>query len=214
MIPSSVLSDKRLSAFAKLIYGEIHSLADENGFCYPSNDHFSEILDITPRSISRCISQLKELGLINYEVTDNNHRTIQIILDKRVLGVGQQSPRGVGQQSPQSNTQESNTQENNIIDNVPTADDRNLSLEEEIKDINSGERIKTDYQFQGLEMWEALRAPVEKKGSFIKIARDENPGLVNEAYHFAKNYPVSGAKWRIFFKHIYNAKQKLAGVST
>lgn len=211
MIPSSVLSDKRLSANAKLIYGEIYSLADENGLCYPSNNHFTQILGLTERSASRCISLLKELGLIHYEVDNNNQRVIQITQDRNVVGVGQLSHRGVGQKSLHSNTQESKTLKNNNIDSVPTAEDKNSSLEEEIKDIESADRIKTEHQFLGLQMWETLRAPSDKKGSFIKVARDENPGLVNEAFYFAKNFPVQNAKWKVFFKHIYNAKQKIAG---
>lgn len=79
-IPSMALSDKSLSSTAKLILAEIYALADENGICYPSNRHFSEILGISEVQVSKCINQLKKKKWIDVEIIPEkgNLRVIKI----------------------------------------------------------------------------------------------------------------------------------------
>ena len=52
------------------------------------------------------------------------------------------------------------------------------------------------------------RAPKEKKGEFIRIVRDFPKSVVDEAYSFAKDYPVQTIKWKMFFKKLADAKKK------
>lgn len=65
VIPASVRYDDRLSASAKLLYGEITALANKSGYCYATNAYFSDLYQMTERSIQRQIKQLDDLGYIS-----------------------------------------------------------------------------------------------------------------------------------------------------
>mgnify|MGYP001063077557 CR=1 FL=1 len=82
-IPSITLEDKNLSSTAKLILAEIYALSDQNGVCYPSNKHFSELLGISEIQVSRCINQLKRENWISIEILKEkgNLRIIRINLE-------------------------------------------------------------------------------------------------------------------------------------
>ncbi len=102
------------------------------------------------------------------------------------------------------------SKENNIIDESieDEKEDEKSSLDDVLQDIESSEHIKYDYQLRGLEIWEELSAPAEKKSSFIKVVRDENPGVINAALSFARDYPVPQIKWKMFFKQLSVLKKK------
>lgn len=42
IIPANIRYDTRLKANSKLLYGEITALCNEKGFCWASNDYFSQ----------------------------------------------------------------------------------------------------------------------------------------------------------------------------
>lgn len=71
IIPATIRYDKRLSPTAKLLYGELTALSNERGYCWASNRYFSELYGVSPISISRYISQLKELGYIRITYDKN-----------------------------------------------------------------------------------------------------------------------------------------------
>lgn len=66
VIPANVRYDDRLSANAKLLYGEIRALSNLKGYCYATNAYLSDQsrLGLTERSVQRLIKQLDELGYI------------------------------------------------------------------------------------------------------------------------------------------------------
>lgn len=68
IIPANVRYDKRLTANAKLLYGEITALCNEKGFCWAGNDYFASLYDVTKQTISTWIHQLKEYGYIETEM--------------------------------------------------------------------------------------------------------------------------------------------------
>jgi hypothetical protein len=68
IIPANVRYDKELPANAKLLYGEITALCNEKGYCWASNNYFSELYQIHNKSISRLISQLDKKGYIKIEM--------------------------------------------------------------------------------------------------------------------------------------------------
>lgn len=64
VIPSCVLHDKRLPAAARLLYGSISSLANQEGYCFASNDYFADRYQLSDRTITRLISQLAKYGYV------------------------------------------------------------------------------------------------------------------------------------------------------
>lgn len=58
IIPANVRYDKELTPNSKLIYGEITALCNEKGYCWASNSYFSELYEVSNKSISKWINQL------------------------------------------------------------------------------------------------------------------------------------------------------------
>lgn len=83
ILPANVRYDKRLSANAKLLYCEISALANVKGFCYASNNYFSELFSVDSRSVQRWLYNLKDYGYITMDFDDNKDlRTRKIFIVK------------------------------------------------------------------------------------------------------------------------------------
>lgn len=71
VIPADVRYDDRLPAAAKLLYGEISSLASREGYCFARNDYFAELYKVTDRTVTRLISQLAKYGYVTIRLIGN-----------------------------------------------------------------------------------------------------------------------------------------------
>jgi len=81
VIPWKLLTDKSIPSTAKLIYGEISALANREGFCWASNEHFSETFGLKANTtISRLINILKDAKYIyvDIDVKAGNKRRIYL----------------------------------------------------------------------------------------------------------------------------------------
>lgn len=85
VIPASVRYDDNIPANAKLLYGEISALLDENGVCFASNQYFADLYGVTIKSISRLISKLEKSGYISVAVEKD--KTGKICCRKMALNV-------------------------------------------------------------------------------------------------------------------------------
>lgn len=81
VIPADVRYDTRLTANAKLLYGEITALCNMHGFCWAKNDYFSKLYNTSERSIQRWIEDLETCGYIrkDYQRDDNGVPTERCI---------------------------------------------------------------------------------------------------------------------------------------
>lgn len=68
IIPAIVRYDKDLTANAKLLYAEITSLTHKTGYCYATNEYFSELYGVSASAIKNWLSQLEKKGYINREI--------------------------------------------------------------------------------------------------------------------------------------------------
>jgi DNA-binding transcriptional ArsR family regulator len=66
-IPKNIYLHKGLTPTEKLLLAEVTSFA-KNGVCFASNEHFSEFLGVSKSQVSRLITKLNRMGLINVEL--------------------------------------------------------------------------------------------------------------------------------------------------
>ena len=92
IIPAEVRYSNKLTANAKLLYGEITALTNEKGYCWASNGYFSELYGKDKRTISGWISQLAKEGFIELELIHGEdgqtaERKIRIPMKKTSGGI-------------------------------------------------------------------------------------------------------------------------------
>ncbi|MGN1358303.1 MAG: helix-turn-helix domain-containing protein [Bacilli bacterium] len=76
-VPMIVLLDSDISSTAKLLMGLITTLTMKEGFCYASNKYLSNLLKVSRRTITSCITSLKRKNYIKVE-NDPNMRKIYL----------------------------------------------------------------------------------------------------------------------------------------
>lgn len=72
VIPANVRYDKSLIPSAKLLYGEITALCNEKGYCWATNDYFSQIYSVGIRTIQTWIKSLSDAGYISLKFVNTN----------------------------------------------------------------------------------------------------------------------------------------------
>src|SRR5699024_4562159 len=68
IIPANVRYDESLTPNAKLLYGEITALCNQEGYCWANNAYFSKLYEVKKETISRWISDLVKNGYIKTEL--------------------------------------------------------------------------------------------------------------------------------------------------
>lgn len=76
IIPATVRYSKELKANEKLLYGEITSLSNKNGYCYAQNRYFADLYDVSIETVSRWLSNLQKCGFIQIEVKRNENKEV------------------------------------------------------------------------------------------------------------------------------------------
>ena len=103
VIPATVRYSKEVCDGAKLLYAEITSLCNKEGFCWAKNAYFAELYSKSPDTISRWISELARAGFILTLVdsADGNSRKIWLSetqgIGKNAERVSAKMPRGYRQ---------------------------------------------------------------------------------------------------------------------
>ena len=59
-LPPQVRYDQKLPANAKLLYGEIKALCDQQGYCWASNHYLATLYGVQAKVVSRWIHQLRQ----------------------------------------------------------------------------------------------------------------------------------------------------------
>ena len=113
VIPANVRYDKRLKANSKLLYGEITALCNDKGFCWATNDYFSDLYNVNKETISRWISELIKYGYLTREIV-YKEGTNQII--NRYLRINQYPIDEIINRYPQKNQYPLDENVNNPID--------------------------------------------------------------------------------------------------
>lgn len=106
VIPASVRYDKSLSANAKLLYGEITALCNEQGYCWATNAYFANLYGVDKRSITRWVTDLQHAGYIVVDAENGDKRRITMTtgVDKNVVGYRQNCRGGIDKNVHHNNT--------------------------------------------------------------------------------------------------------------
>ena len=166
VIPADVRYDDQIPPNAKLLYGEISALIGAEGYCYASNQYFSQIYKMSNETISRLISKLEKAGYIQRQVVKDN--TGQIVSRKLFLTVSipriqtpnpapGKVPGGIDKKinTPCEKNQEGideKVKETNIsnTNNTPKAPQRGLDLLQREKAETRSTRLRQMYFRTGL----------------------------------------------------------------
>ena len=88
-MPSEILINNKLSDKEKIILSMIIYLSKDKGYCFATNNYFSDILNVTVVSISRIINSLKKKNYIkinmNYKSNSKEIENRQIIPSNEVI---------------------------------------------------------------------------------------------------------------------------------
>ena len=111
IISAEVRYDKNLSANAKLLYGEITCLTNENGFCFATNKYFADLYEKSKVTISKWISELVSSGYLS---TSYTYKEGSKEIDKRYIsilkgGIKENLKGGIKENFKDNNTSINNT---------------------------------------------------------------------------------------------------------
>lgn len=111
IISAEVRYDKNLSANAKLLYGEITCLTNENGFCFATNRYFADLYEKSKVTVSKWISELVVSGYIS---TSYTYKEGSKEIDKRYIsilkgGIKENLKGGIKENFKDNNTSINNT---------------------------------------------------------------------------------------------------------
>ena len=136
IIPASIRYDKSLKANAKLLYGEITALCNQEGYCWADNKYFAELYEVDHKTISRWISQLETGNYLKIEhyPEKGNLRKIYIensaitLVTKKSLPSDKKVTTLVTKKSLPSDKKVTPIYENNTINNTMNRESNSLSF--------------------------------------------------------------------------------------
>lgn len=102
IIPANVRYDKELKANEKLLFSEITSLMNKNGYCYASNKYFASLYEVSIQSVSEWVNHLVKKGYLESElVYKENSKEIAYrkltttLLKKSLIGIQENFNGGI-----------------------------------------------------------------------------------------------------------------------
>jgi hypothetical protein len=121
IVPAEVRYSK-ISANAKLLYGELTALSNKEGYCWASNQYFADLYEVDARTVSRWVSDLVDNNFITTNVENYNERKIYLVagVGKNCRGGTTKISKGVRQKAEHNNTvnNKTNTGEQSSQDEI------------------------------------------------------------------------------------------------
>ena len=81
VLDDSIVKSNSINSTDKLVYGVIKALSNNLGYCYASNDYISKKVNLSKRTITKSISNLRKANYIRVE-TNNYQRNIYLTNNK------------------------------------------------------------------------------------------------------------------------------------
>lgn len=77
VLDDSIVKSNSINSTDKLVYGVIKALSNNTGYCYASNDYISKKVNLSKRTITKSISNLRKANYIRVEII-NYQRNIYL----------------------------------------------------------------------------------------------------------------------------------------
>ncbi len=190
IIPATIRYDNDLCANAKLLYGEITALCNEKGYCWANNDYFSQLYQVSKKSISRWVKQLLDKGYISSEIIYEKdskkvlNRYLKIgdyPMDKNVLPYGQKkeypTDKKVTDNNTYNNTLNSILDESKINFKKPTLDEvKNYCIER-----NNGIDYQKWFNYYTANGWKVGKNPMKDWKAAVRTWESNNDNKAKES---------------------------------
>lgn len=185
VIPASVRYHSALPPNAKLLYGEITALCNQEGYCWASNAYFAKLYNVGGTTVSEWVSALKKAGFIRIEIDQarGNERKVFIV---EAIPVFRGSSSGKAEDPSSGKAEGNNTEENK----TKNAGAFSLSLDDGKKEKKprkgSGKATK--------EEMEAFAEEIElpKSDGFFLFLKFESDGWPKNWQAKMRQYKVGG----------------------
>lgn len=216
IIPANVRYDDDLSANAKLLYGEITALCNEKGYCWASNDYFSQLYGKSRITVSRWISSLIQKGYINSEISkeDGNMRMLTPLLTKTIIPIIKNDNTPIIKNDKQNNTLLNNTLNNNSYIYSSNNRDKNKKkfipptieeVREYAKSRNSNVDIQKFYDYYSVAKWHDKDGNPVKNWKQRLITWESNSRYkANKNPEIDKTFDINSINDRAMFNDDYN----------
>ena len=156
VIPAAVRYDNRIIPHAKLLYGEITALCNEKGYCWATNDYFSNLYSVSKRTISSWIKSLCDAGYITSDfVFENDSKKVKVrCLKVEANFYTRRMKTSIPSRSKLHDPHEENFAENNTLNNTINNSSSQLSETEKNQEtekqkvddkmINTNKKFESD----------------------------------------------------------------------
>lgn len=157
IIPAGVRYDKSICANAKLLYGEITALCNQEGYCWASNLYFAKLYEVSNKSVSIWINSLINGGYLTVEIDIKNGNKRKLFISdlwKKASIPMEENFHTPMEENFQHNNIYINNTSNNTKNNTKIAS--NHFTKQQIQDILKYRKsikkpIKTQQGFNGLQ---------------------------------------------------------------
>lgn len=146
VIPAGVRYNEQIPPNAKLLYAEISSLTQEDGYCWATNEYFQKVFGFSERSVQRLIRVLEETGFIRIENGDSK---------KRKIYAGINPLHGKDSNGAKNGTVEPRQNCHRYPDKIVTVDEKHI-INKNNKKNNKGDRVENASN-DGLTLWKQER---------------------------------------------------------
>lgn len=157
IMPANVRYDKTLSLNSKMLYLEISSLCNKEGYCWATNEHFGKLFETSDRTIQRWLKELidREYVTIELETFRYDDGTVK---KKRKIFIVHHSDKNVVDHSDKNVTYNKDNKNNNKL----------LYSREELESI-----IKTIIDYLNLKCNKSYHYDTKSTINFIKARLKE-----------------------------------------
>lgn len=198
IIPANVRYDKKLTANAKLLYGEITALANEKGYCWAGDRYFAELYGVSKTTIQSWIKALTDNGYITKELI--YREGTKEILNRYIRIVAYPTQENLGTPT-QENLRDNNTSFNNTF---------NKTNKEEVETSSrkySDEHFRLASKLQNNLMddfpKEMKKADLDKWADVIRLMEEKDQHTI-EQIDYVLSWLPSNSFW---FGNIRSAKK-------